>query len=247
MNKFFNSSNLNHSEVKEPDEIYDILKEALSRVGGSALAFSGGIDSTLLMHVSGYSLNPYTVHTGITRDYENSTVASKMLGFGVNFIDCNIKDVKEASDLVREIDPEIPLQDLGYETVLMIILNRAEEKYIVTGQGADELFYGYKKYFSNDHDNSADLEKLFTITLPREKKMAAKMGKAIITPYLDPEIIQICSAMKRERFIEGNENKIVLREVARIAGLPDQLCNTRKKAAQYGSGIQKIIRSLYSS
>lgn len=246
MNKFFNSSNLNPTEVKESDIIYHALEETLSHCHGSALAFSGGLDSTLLMHASGYTLNPYTVHVGLTRDYENSSAASKLLGFRVNFIDCGKEDVKEAAEIVKDIDPDISLQDLGYETVLMIILIRSEEKYIVTGQGADELFYGYRKYFLGTDNNSSDLERLFSITLPREKKMASRMDKTIITPYIDPRIINICSSMKRERFINGGENKIVLRETARLAGLPDSLCSTKKKAAQYGSGIQKIIRRLYS-
>lgn len=230
-----------------PEKIYEILREEVSRYPGAALAFSGGLDSSLLLHASDLSLIPYTVHHGISQDYVNSSKASELLGVHVNFISCSDDEVRKAAEEVRSMDNSISFSDLGYEVVLMLIIKNVNEKIIVTGQGADELFYGYSKYLDGKLENLEDMEKLTSKTVPREKKMATIYGKTLVTPYLSTRIFEICGALNRDDFIKGGINKIPLREAAKKAGLPEEIYSVRKKAAQYGSGVQKVLRRLYSS
>jgi asparagine synthase (glutamine-hydrolysing) len=42
--------------------------------------------------------------------------------------------------------------------------------------------------------------------------------------------------------IRDGERKAVLRRAAGLLGVPEELSNAPKKAAQYSSGIQKILR-----
>ncbi|WP_287961283.1 asparagine synthase-related protein, partial [Acidiplasma sp.] len=89
--------------------------------------------------------------------------------------------------------------------------------------------------------NETYLNRLFNVTLPREKKMAEYYDKELITPYLNPEILKLRSKITRNVNINGESNKLILREIAKNIGIPDSIFNRNKKAAQYGSGINRYL------
>ena len=215
--------------------------------GEYALGFSGGLDSTVLMVASGLSLKPYTVGFQNSRDLENSGKASGVLGFSSRNIILDDLDISRYVSDLRKIDGEISKSDMGYELILMILLDNIEEEFLVTGQGSDELFYGYRRFIDDPGlSNSGHLEKLYSVTLPREKKIAEYYGKSLITPYLSPEIVDIARDLPRYLNVEGERNKILLRSAAENLGIPDNIRETRKKAAQYGSGISRFLKKSLS-
>ena len=209
----------------------------------SALGFSGGIDSSLINFIAGNRLHPYNVSVPGSRDLFNATMVSERLGFKFTHIDPVGLNIKKYREMVRDADPGISESDMGYEVVLAILLDSIDEEYLVTGQGSDELFYGYRRFIDNpDLTNDGHLKKLYSSTLPREERLASAMGKKLVTPYLSPEILGVMEGMQREQNIRGNMNKLMLRQAAVCLGYPVDLAMIPKKAAQYGSGIQKLIR-----
>lgn len=224
--------------------LIQLLRETLSELGeNTAIAFSGGIDSTLLLHLSDYTLIPYTTGIAGSRDLGNASRVSDLLNFKINKIIISPGDVNSSVSVLRGIDPEMTQREAGYETVLYTLLHAVPEDNVVTGQGSDELFYGYRKYIDADMDNSADLSRLFSRTLPRERRIAEYTGKMLVTPYLSDGVIHLGSMLQKSECISGETNKLVVRKAAELAGLPEEICMMPKKAAQYGSGVQKIINS----
>ncbi len=221
------------------------LESAIERLEGkSALSFSGGIDSTLLLHLSGYSLVPYTIGVEGSRDIENSLHISEVLGFKTNVIEVGAEEVSYAVSEIRKIDPGTDIREMGYEAVLYLSLEHSLEKVMVTGQGADELFYGYRKYMITDAGNQEDIQKLRQRTLPREKVISETLGKMLVTPYLSEDVVLLSEAIGKHDCIAGEVNKTVVRMAMKLSGLPESVYTMKKKAAQYGSGIQKIIRKM---
>lgn len=209
----------------------------------SALGFSGGIDSSLINFIAGNSLHPYNVSVPGSRDLSNATMVSERLGFKFTHIDPSELDIKKYREIIHEADPGISESDMGYEIVLAVLLDSMDEEYLVTGQGSDELFYGYRRFIDNpDLTNEAHMKKLYGSTLPREERMARAMGKKLVTPYLSPEIIKIMNDVPREKNFMGDVNKFMLRQAAICLGYPPDLAMIPKKAAQYGSGILKLMR-----
>ena len=169
--------------------------------------------------------------------------AAQLLGRNCREIIVSRGDVVGYARTVMEIDPEIDLRDLGFETVLAAVLDRTDEKTLITGQGADELFYGYSRFiFDPEMANKDALEKLFKITLPRETRIASYFGKRLICPYLESGISEIQGISMRENNISGTENKLILRQVSSVLGIPSEIASKKKKAAQYGSGFMKILK-----
>jgi len=118
----------------------------------------------------------------------------------------------------------------------------------VTGQGADEFFYGYQKYERDPGlSNMPDIEKLKNITAPRENRLSDSYGKKIVVPYMNQDVIGIALNIPRDSHINKDGRKIILRSIAKRLGLPDEVVNLRKTAAQYGSGLQKVVRKTSGS
>jgi asparagine synthase (glutamine-hydrolysing) len=208
----------------------------------SALAFSGGLDSSTILYLSPKSIRPYVVGLPGSPDLLSARESAYLLKRDITIIEVDEDQILKAAFSVKKIDPEIMITDLSFETVLYLTLLAVREEQLVTGQGADEIFYGYHRFLTGETEtNLASIEKLFKITLPREKKMAKSIGKKILMPYLDPNIMQY-SSFDSSTHIKDGKNKILLRAAGLKLGIPDAVCQKEKKAAQYGSGVDKVLR-----
>ncbi len=231
-------------------EIASQLTSILSAIvedsgSGTAIAFSGGLDSSVLMAASSMKLKAYTAGFPDSMDLKNSRESASFLGLNVTEIFLDVELVARYRDIVRRIDPGITPTELGYEIVLSAILDNVHEETVVTGQGADEIFYGYRRFLDEESlDNSAYLMKLHGRTLPREMKIAAHFGKQLETPFLHPQIVKLASSAPRSEHISQGRNKVLLRNAARLMGVPEAIAERPKKAAQYGSGVSKALRRI---
>ena len=127
------------------------------------------------------------------------------------------------------------------------------QRVILSGQGADELFAGYHRYLDfyqekgekAQEDLQEDVENLYHVNLERDDKVTMAHSVELRVPYLDLQIINMALDIPMYYKINGpedNRRKCILREVARELGVPPEIVNRPKKAAQYGSGIHKILR-----
>ncbi|MCK4717920.1 MAG: hypothetical protein KAT70_04540, partial [Thermoplasmata archaeon] len=109
--------------------------------------------------------------------------------------------------------------------------------------GADELFGGYNRYKAMGKEEFLDRSKKDVECLPEgdvadARALVASTGHLLDTPYLDPAMIEHGLGLVYEERIE----KKALRDVARELGL--ECADRKKKAAQFGSGASKLLRSL---
>lgn len=227
------------------DEAIECLSSRLNRITGrvpekSALSFSGGVDSSLLLHLLRNKVTPYAVGLPDSIDVKNAITASRALGTTCRIEEIPPEEVIMAAESVRNIDPDIRISDLGFESLLYIIASKVDEDILVTGQGADEIFYGYMRFKRQEMSNRESIEKLFQNTLKRETKIAQEFGKTLVTPYLDPEILAFAD-LPRDWHIRDDINKYILRTAAAKSGVPTEIAFRAKKAAQFGSGVQKLV------
>ena len=232
---------------EEDDCPAEILR--MSMKDGSAIAFSGGLDSSFLAFVArnaGIYLKGYVVGLDGSHDILWAQHAARLIDLELETIIVGQDEILDAFYRVAElIGTENPVT-VSFEMPLYFVGVASEENVIITGQGADELFGGYKRYENMDPETlefsmEHDLDNLLEKGLPREKNMMASLGKELITPYLEGEFLKrvlIHTPMERK----GSGRKSMLRNMAIHCGLPGELAMKGKKAAQYGSGIMKVLK-----
>ncbi|ADD08544.1 asparagine synthase C-terminal domain-containing protein [Candidatus Aciduliprofundum boonei] len=222
----------------------ELLKDAVE-CRDAALAFSGGLDSGVLAYLmKDCPVKLYTVGIEGSKDVKNAEEAANTLGLELQIIDINEYDILEGILFLKRIEPSISALEVSFELPLYFVCSYADERDVYTGQGSDELFGGYAKYLENPELMSEDLNKLMAKTKPRETKIATLLGKELHTPYLDKRIIEFARNIPKELKIKNGVRKYVLREAARYLGVPKEIVEREKKAAQYGSGIWKIMKKM---
>ncbi|HYB76077.1 MAG TPA: asparagine synthase C-terminal domain-containing protein, partial [Nitrososphaerales archaeon] len=122
---------------------------------------------------------------------------------------------------------------------------------ILLGQLADELFGGYAKYeriLASLGERQAaecmdrDIEGYMTKGMVRDRSACSAWLEPRF-PFVGEAVIEFGRSIPMSFKIRNGVRKAVLREAATILGLPVDIAGAAKKAAQYSSGIQKVIRS----
>ncbi len=222
----------------------ELLKEAVESKE-AALAFSGGLDSGVIAYLmKDCNVKLYTVGIEGSKDVKNAEEAASTLGLELQIIDINEYDILEGILFLKRIETSISALEVSFELPLYFVCSYADEIDVYTGQGSDELFGGYAKYLENPELMVEDFNKLMAKTKPREMKIATLLGKDLHTPYLDDRIIEFARNIPKELKIKDGIRKYILREAARYLGVPKEIVEREKKAAQYGSGIWKLMKKM---
>ncbi len=228
------------------------LEELISQIKGKySLSFSGGLDSSILAFLGAKYSDPFLYSVGVegSRDLENSRDSlreiKEALGKEIEYFEIKIskEEVRKALKDMKDLGVPNSLV-ASFEVPTYFVLKNSERELVISGQGADELFLGYAKYLKDPRGWERDLLKLQFEVVPFEDRMARSFGKKIFRPYLDEKIVEAAKKIPTsERIVEGIR-KAPLRVVAEILGVPRKIILREKKAAQYGSGVSKLMREI---
>lgn len=244
-------------EIKLIESVKKRLRD-LSRVG---IMFSGGIDSTILAYLSremGTETTLYCVGHENSPDFKFAQKTARDMDLPIRLRKVIMDDVRNYLSPVLNAVEEFNLMKLGVGMPLYMAAEMAHEdgiKVMLSGQGADELFAGYHRYLKfyqeqgedTQENLNKDIDNLYQVNLQRDDAVTMANGVEQRVPYLDRDVINISRNIPMKYKINGEEDnlrKCILREVARDLGVPEETVKRPKKAAQYGSGIDKMLRRI---
>lgn len=226
------------------------VEDACSGEPPVALAFSGGLDSSLVAHLAQRvgPVRAYTVGFPRSQDLAHAREASDLLGIPWTPLELDDPTLRGEIQALLRHAPGLEPVPLSFELPLWTVLRRSREAVVLAGQGADELFGGYARYRGMDAgalDRAlrVDWARLEEETLPRERAMASRWGKELRLPYVDPRVVSAASAVPALGRLTPRRKEPLRRAAARL-GLPEPLVRRPKKAAQYGSGIMPRLERL---
>ncbi len=214
----------------------------------TGVLFSGGLDSSLIAHLaSRYSVVLYTAGTENSPDLEWARKASDILGLELREYVFTEEDVEEALGKIMFAIEEPNAMNLAIGIPLYFATKLAGMdgvKVLLSGQGADELFGGYAKYLERPELMDRDLEELAERSLARDDKIAMINGVEGRFPYLSLPVVMAALNIPQDLKVRNGIRKFILRKAAERLGLPKEIAEREKKAAQYGSGAQKILKKI---
>ena len=252
--KLFSIRELRRREFSEDMAVSSLVKTLPYSVRNrcnkkTGVLFSGGLDSSLIAHLaSRYSdVVLYTAGTENSPDLEWARKASDILGLELREYVFTEEDVEEALREIMFAIEEPNAMNLAIGVPLYFATKLAGMdgvKVLLSGQGADELFGGYAKYLERPELMERDLEELAERNLARDDKIAMINGVEGRFPYLALPVVTAALNTPQDLKVRDGIRKFVLKKAAEKLGLPKEIAESEKKAAQYGSGAQKILKKV---
>jgi asparagine synthase (glutamine-hydrolysing) len=211
-------------------ELSELLRDCIAQTleDKVAIAFSGGLDSTLIAAIAkkeATTLELFSCGTDGSDDLEYSMKAAKKLKLNLN-----------RTILVPVYKSAEAAKNAGHEVLLF-------------GAAAEELFVGYERYYTyqeKGNDLTKILREEFKTLKDREicwiKKVCRKFDIEARFPFYNRKLEKLVRGIPLDVLMENKKlKKGVLREAAKMLGVPQIVIERRKHAMQYGSGIHKVI------
>jgi len=239
----------------------ELTKERLSDTKKAAVAFSGGLDSSLialLATICGIEVKLITVGLEDQRELHHARAAAKALELPLHIQTYTQDDVEQTLPKVLWLIEEPDVTKAGVAIPIYWTAQIASKlgfRILLAGQGADELFGGYQRYLrdyaigdevvrdSMYHDITTSHEKNFQ----RDNQACSFHKVELRLPFADQNIVNFSSSLPTHLKIESPEDQLrkrILRLTAQNLGMPSFIVNRRKKAVQYATGVNKALRRL---
>jgi len=238
------------------DEMQNAVKETVSdkKVG---VAFSGGVDSTLLAKLvkdMGHDIHLLTIGFQDSHDINFAKEVNQLLNFPHSISEIDPEKFKEVSQKINQIIKSDNLSWNENSIAFYYVAELAQKnglKTVVTANGIDELFCGYNSYREAIEAGEDEVVKMMNDKLKNEGEMmvainavTAEFGVAMIQPFLLPNFIEYAKKIPVSEKIHGQDDmqrKHPIRELAMDYGIPEVAAQKQKKALQYGSQIHKSL------
>ena len=237
-------------------EMENAVKETISdkKIG---VAFSGGVDSTLLAKLVkdlGYDIHLLTIGFQDSHDINFAKEVNQLLNFPHSISEIDPEKFKEVS---QKINQTIKSDNLSWNEnsiafhYVAELAQKNELKTVATANGIDELFCGYNSYREAIEKGEGEVTKMMDEKLKNEgemmiaiNKVTAEFGVKMVQPFLSPSFVDYSKKIPVSEKIHGPDDmqrKHPIRELAMDYGVPEIAARKQKKALQYGSQIHKSL------
>jgi len=213
--------------------------------GCEGILLSAGLDTSILAYIASKKTKNFTAFTlkfGNAPDAQYSKKLCEILGIKHYLWEIDeeilLKNLRETIKILGVFDPMEIRNSVAIYTILKFSKNYVNG--IMTGDGADELFFGY------DFLIKMEKEKRMTYAEKMWKRMhfsSIEIGKffgmKIFTPYLSDKIKNYAINLDENLKIKGDVGKWILREAYKNL-LPEEFIMRKKTPIEYGSGTTKL-------
>ncbi len=242
--------------------LLESTKERVSNLENVAVAFSGGLDSSVIAALAKTCRTEvHLVSVGLKGQPEISHVkaAAKALRLPLHLQTYMLNDVKRILSKVLWLieEPNAVKANIAipfYWTAE--VASKLGCKVLLAGQGSDELFGGYQRYLRIYSQSGTaavrdamyrDVALTYEVNLQRDNQVCSFHGVELRLPFLDREVVCFSLSLPVSLKIECAENSLrkkVLRRVAQNLSISPFIMNRPKRAIQYETGVDKALRKL---
>ncbi|MBS7622981.1 asparagine synthetase B [Candidatus Bathyarchaeota archaeon] len=233
--------------------------QGLNNVG---VSFSGGIDSSAIAYLlssQGVELCAFVVgmqgHPGL----DCALTVAELLDIKVKTREYTQEDLEQTLEKCVWRTEEADPVKLSTVIPLSWSANFASENGVTrlfTGQGADELFAGYRRFLNVMREGGESLlrEAVFERLSDTRKACYDATEQAtepervkMLHPFADWRMIEFGLSISPTLMIQSPDDdlrKRILRRACLDLGLPKRIVETPKKAMQYSTGVDRCVRAV---
>ena len=229
-----------------------LLEEITIQCDANLIAFSGGLDSSILAQIKKeQGLNAITIIAKdfLGTDLPYSQIAAKHIDIPLELKYVNIDEMLSAIESTIKILKNFNDIEIRNSIVPYLYLNTLKEKNItkvITGDGADEIFAGYNFLVKKDDSElKSELKRMKEIMHFTSQKIANELSMSIQMPFVDENIIKSVETLPVDLLINQKDGvkfgKWILRK-AFENDLPSSVIWREKTPMQDGSGTVGLIK-----
>lgn len=239
----------------------DAVDRRVSSLGEVAVAFSGGIDSSIIAFLAeqcGVKAHLFTVGLEGQVELAYAEKVAALLRLPIHIETYTVDDVESLLPTVLWLIEKPNALDAGVAVPIYWAAENASKmgfNIMLSGQGSDELFGGYMKYLKILENSGKeklqerlfhDVSKSYETNYQRDNNVASFHGVELRLPFADWELTNFALSIPIDLKVQPKSNirKLVLRQAARRLGLPALVAGKPKKAMQYTTGADKALRKL---
>ena len=246
------------------DEINKILLENIEnsisetvKINKIGIAFSGGVDSTLISKVCSdmnYDVTLLTIGFPESHDILFAKEVNEYLKYSHHILEIDSDTFPEISSMINQT---IKTDNLSWNENCIAfyyvskLANNLNLDTVITANGIDELFCGYNVYREAFSGGESQINEVMLAKLDNELDMmkavnvvASEFGVKIFQPLLSSKFIEYAKTVPISEKIHDSEDlyrKHIVRKLAAEINVPELSYTKRKKALQYGSKIHKAL------
>jgi asparagine synthase (glutamine-hydrolysing) len=223
-----------HMEWLWKKMIESVQNRLISKNYPISLLISGGLDSSIIAAIlqgTDTDVTWYSIENG---ESEFVNILSEKFDKKVNFLKYDMDD--SLNRVIYKYWNETPI-DLGSVIpqyhLFKAIKDNSDHRIVISGDGADELFGGYRRIHEYDSQASDIFEELSYYHLPRLDKMSMAHTLELRSPFLNLEIVRFALNIP----LEWRKDKKILKDTFGPL-LPEEIVN-RDKAPLKNPGIKE--------
>ncbi len=229
------------------------VKERVDGRRKVAVAFSGGLDSSILAFCASKYTEVVACSVFSTKSLDKEKAAKAADELDIEFEARELDSTKARMELLAMDLPFEPSQmDRSLWCIYSVASRAAAEsgaELIMLGQLADELFAGYAKYERAARGGGAEAgaklmgEDVLVCGMRGFIRDEAACSRWLQPrfPFADVSVLKLARSLPVGYSFREGVRKPLLREAARRLGIPDDLAMSPKKAAQYSSGVLRLL------
>lgn len=225
---------------------------------GACLAFSGGVDSSLLASIFERRFDRLTLISVYFLGQDEADYTRKTAEFFKSPLILKEVNLKELENGIKDT-----MGMINYDRVALLencigfffIFSYASEygfNYVLSANGVDELFCGYDIFKrSYQKFNVKVLEERIIKTAIQDKEEIDKLARYFdlkyVCPFLNEELVKFSKNVPLSLKIRDEKDELrkhFIRRTARKEGLPEKIAYRKKRSLQYSSGLHKALRRL---
>ncbi len=247
---------MNEMNKKLLENIKNSISETVStkKIG---IAFSGGVDSTLISKICfamNFDITLLTIGFADSHDILFAKEVNSLLKYPHHILEI---DPETFADITTKIHQIIKTENLSWNENCIAfyyvsnLANSLNLDTVITANGIDELFCGYNAYREAFSGGESQILEVMNTKLDNELKMmkavnliASEFKVQILQPLLSANFIEYAKTIPISEKIHDSEDlyrKHIIRKLASEIKVPEISYTKRKKALQYGSKIHKAL------